>query len=243
MTSNFQLYQMGAAEDDPHLSVNTIIGDIDGILSASLTLPALVGNTATPTALQFQRNQTFIVTTGAAVGPLITLNIPTGIPRGIFSVLNSSIYGLEIKIAGQPIAAPTLSSNAIGYLHCDGTNVRALSVAANSYNLVAYIPGTLGVSTLLAGFVFASQASYVDNFVGSQAFAFQTDTVALNLDVKRNITSIGTISFAPSTAVGTFITAGSGPEIFNVGDRLTITSPAAPGLWQNISITFNGVQL
>ena len=61
------------------------------------------------------------------------------------------------------------------------------------------------------------------------------------LDVHRNGSPIGTITFGIGASAGTFATAGGGAETFAAGDRLAIINEdPADATLADLSITFLG---
>ena len=66
-------------------------------------------------------------------------------------------------------------------------------------------------------------------------------TATTVLDVHKNGSPIGTITFGTGAAVGTFATAGGSAEIFAAGDRLSIINEnPADATLADLSITFLG---
>jgi hypothetical protein len=64
------------------------------------------------------------------------------------------------------------------------------------------------------------------------------------IDVKKNGTNIGTVTFAAAATTGTFATTASGtPETFAAGDELRLVGPAtADATLADIHITFAGTR-
>jgi hypothetical protein len=61
------------------------------------------------------------------------------------------------------------------------------------------------------------------------------------LDVHRNGSPIGTITFGTGASAGSFATAGGGAETFGAGDRLAIINEdPADATLADLSITFLG---
>jgi hypothetical protein len=83
--------------------------------------------------------------------------------------------------------------------------------------------------------------SFADDFAGARAYAGVTATAATVLDVHKNGSPIGTITFGIGATAGTFATAGGGAEIFAAGDRLAIINQdPADATLADLSITFLG---
>ena len=75
----------------------------------------------------------------------------------------------------------------------------------------------------------------------ARAYAGVTATAATVLDVHRNGSPIGTITFGIGAPAGTFATAGGGAETFAAGDRLAIINEnPTDATLADLSITFLG---
>ena len=85
------------------------------------------------------------------------------------------------------------------------------------------------------------ELSFADDFAGARAYAGVTATAATVLDVHKNGSPIGTITFGIGASAGTFATAGGGAETFAAGDRLAIINEnPADATLADLSITFLG---
>ena len=93
-------------------------------------------------------------------------------------------------------------------------------------------------TTFLSG---AAWFSFADDFAGARAYAGVSATAETVLDVHRNGSPIGTITFGTGASAGTFATAGGGAETFAAGDRLAIINEdPADATLADLSITFLG---
>lgn len=109
------------------------------------------------------------------------------------------------------------------------------------YDVGMFIPGTHGNGALLAQVVLTRAVSFADDFAGARAYAGVSATAATVLDVHRNGSPIGTITFGTGASTGTFATAGGGAETFAAGDRLAILNEdPADATLADLSITFLG---
>jgi hypothetical protein len=90
------------------------------------------------------------------------------------------------------------------------------------YDVGMFIPGTHGNGALLAQVVLTRAVSFADDFAGARAYAGVSATAETVLDVHRNGSPIGTITFGIGASTGTFATPGGGAETFAAGDRLAI---------------------
>ena len=102
-----------------------------------------------------------------------------------------------------------------------------------------FIPGSHGDGALLAQVVLTRAVSFADDFAGARAYAGVSATAETVLDVHRNGTPIGTITFGIGASTGAFGTAGA--ETFGAGDRLAIINEdPADATLADLSITFLG---
>jgi hypothetical protein len=93
----------------------------------------------------------------------------------------------------------------------------------------------------MAQVILTRTVSFADDFAGARAYAGVGATAATVLDVQKNGSAMGTITFGTGASAGTFATAGAGAETFAAGDRLAIINdnPADAAL-ADLSITFSG---
>jgi hypothetical protein len=109
------------------------------------------------------------------------------------------------------------------------------------YDVSMFIPGTHGNGALMAQVVLTRPVSFADDFAGARAYAGVSATAETVLDVHRNGSPIGTITFGTGASAGTFATAGGGAETFAAGDRLAIINEdPADATLADLSITFLG---
>ena len=80
-----------------------------------------------------------------------------------------------------------------------------------------------------------------DDFAGARAYAGVSATAEAVLDIHKNGSPIGTITFGIGASIGSFATAGGGAETFAAGDRLAIINEEpADATLADLSITFLG---
>lgn len=72
-----------------------------------------------------------------------------------------------------------------------------------------------------------------DDFAGSVGHAEATSGATVTMDVNRNGTKIGEISFASGVATATFTTTGATAEVFDVGDRLEVDNASS---WSTLDL-------
>jgi hypothetical protein len=107
----------------------------------------------------------------------------------------------------------------------------------NSNDVSSFFPGVPGNSAVVAQFVAARAMGFPINAVGSKAVLAVAATASTVLTVKKNGTTIGTITFGASGTTGTFAFAAA--TELAAGDILTVVNQSsADSTAAGISITF-----
>ena len=100
---------------------------------------------------------------------------------------------------------------------------------------------TIGAVTTDGSATLKAHDSFADEFAGARAYAGVSATAETVLDVHRNGSPIGTITFGIGVSAGSFATAGGGAEDLRGGDRLAvINEDPADATLADLSITFLG---
>lgn len=91
-----------------------------------------------------------------------------------------------------------------------------------------FYPGTPAASEVIASLIFKTAITFPANFAGSVAKLLPgiLATASTVLTIKKNGTSVGTITFAAGAGVGTWSTSGA--VSFAVDDDMTLVAPATP---------------
>ena len=90
------------------------------------------------------------------------------------------------------------------------------------YDLGLFLPGTYSAGALMAQFVFDRAATFPENLANSQGYSGVTATGSTVLDVQKNGSNIGTITFTNAGNTAAFSLAGG--ISFAAGDRLSIVN-------------------
>jgi hypothetical protein len=116
-------------------------------------------------------------------------------------------------------------------------NLDLIDAALASQDVSSFFAGVPGNSALVAQFVASRAMGFPINATGSKAALAVAATASTVLTVKKNGTSIGTITFGASGTTGTFAFAAA-TELAS-GDILTVNGPSsADATAAGISITF-----
>ena len=107
------------------------------------------------------------------------------------------------------------------------------------YDLSFFLPGTYSGGALMAQVVLDRAVTFPDGLFGAQGYAGVTATASTVLDLQKNGSNIGTITFTNAGSTAAF--AMSGAISFTPGDRLGIVNEdPADATLADVSITLKG---
>jgi hypothetical protein len=107
------------------------------------------------------------------------------------------------------------------------------------YDLSFFLPGTYSGGALMAQVVLDRAVTFPDGLFGAQGYAGVTATASTVLDLQKNGSNIGTITFTNAGNTAAF--AMSGAISFTPGDRLGIVNEdPADATLADVSITLKG---
>jgi len=161
-----------------------------------------------------------------------------------------SCDGFDVRAAG--IEAPDLGSASIGeLLDVDisgiasgqqlGWNGTALVPVTEPFDLGLHPPDLSTAGALLAEIVLARPVDIPAAFAGSTGYARIATTAETVLDVQKNGSNIGTVTFAAAGSTPTF--ALGTPTSFAARDRLGIVNEdPADATLAGVSLTFAGTR-
>lgn len=134
MSRNFLIQSIAESENDKEGHLNDNTAALDAILTETVTL-SIVGSGDVITLNQFTRGFVYKLSNGGVSGAF-TVSVPA-VRRGLFWVLNQTLYTATIEITSQPLTSPTVSGgvspNLSGrLLYCDGANVIAVAAEVTS---------------------------------------------------------------------------------------------------------------
>jgi hypothetical protein len=216
-----------------------------------LKLYTVVANAAqTVNEVDFTRNHVFRFVGGTAP---VTVNFPhllnTVVPTNrIVSVINGGTDNLLLRTT--PLAGITLAAEASATIHIESTTVRLVSGSGASggssggtFSIGIFNPGLAAANAEQLRYIFIDPVDFQDNFAGSRGSIGVNATAAMAFAVKRNGTSIGTVTINPA-GVYTFSTTGTGTESFASGDVLTVHTPVAQdATGADFAINFKGTKV
>lgn len=214
--------------------------------AANRTLVSATTGALTLTEDQFTRNLIFKPSGRAAAFNVVVpdaVNISNA--ERFFIVWNAdTTYDATVKAvsAGTTVI---LHPGQVGFLYRNGVNVVALAVtdAGNGiYDIGVFISGLPGDGSTILKYVFVRAATFVGNWVGSKYHNGTNPSGTIVFDVKKNGSSIGSISVT-SGGVATFTSTAGAAQSFAIGDRLHVVAPTPQdGTLADVSITFLGAR-
>lgn len=133
-------------------------------------------------------------------------------------------------------------SLALGNQNVSITASTLVSGATGSpYDVGIFVPGTYTNSQVLGNFVMVRQVIYTNNFSPSVAScpSASSPTGSVVLEIEKNGSAVGTLTFAASGTSGTF--SSSSTTTFNSGDLMSIIAPSiADSTFGNLAVTLTG---
>lgn len=112
-----------------------------------------------------------------------------------------------------------------------------IRIGARPYDLGGFFSGVPGNSELIMQFVFTRACRLPASATGSKGFAGVAATAQTDIDIQKNGSSIGTMRFAASGTVATFVSVSE--TAFAAGDRFQLVGPSsADATLADISSTF-----
>lgn len=108
-------------------------------------------------------------------------------------------------------------------------NVPLVSVGTTQpFDVHAFYPGVPTANALVLRVPVARPVAFAANFAGSFFAASANATASTVFTVKKNGTSIGTVTIAAGGMTATFATSGGAAQSLTPGDVLSITAPGTP---------------
>lgn len=124
--------------------------------------------------------------------------------------------------------------------YTDAREIGAMTVST-PFDAVMFFPGAPTASAIVAQVVAARPLFFPGNLSGSEGYGKTAATASTVFDVKKNGSSVGSITFAASGTVPTFLTTSGAAISLASGDRLEVVAPATPdATLANISFTLAG---
>lgn len=241
-----QIAENGA---NKYITHNNAVNFLEQAMNAKLD-KSTAGTTAiTLTDSEATRYAYYAIGAGTASGNF-DLVFPGEIGTGnnnanrLFVVKNSSGYVVTVKsdAAGTTVALANGASAIIHQSHDDMVKLAEFNgLTTAPYDIACSMPGLPDDNAEIMKFVAVRAIDFADDFSGSRGHCGTNPTSTAVYDVKKNGSSIGSISINTS-GVFTFSTTG-GATALAAGDRLTINAPSPQDAsLANVGITLLGTR-
>lgn len=219
-------------QNNKHVTHNNAVGFLEQASNAKLGVSTAGTADITLTDDQATRYVYYLVGAGTASGAhnlvfpgeIGTLNNNA---KRYFVVKNSSGYTVTVKsdAAGTTVV---LATGAAAIIHQDHDDMVKLSgydgLTTAPYDIACSMPGLPDDNGEVLKFVAVRAIDFPDDFAGSVGHCGTNPTATAAYDVKKNGSSIGSISISTS-GVFTFSTTG-GATSLAISDRITINAPS-----------------
>lgn len=161
-TPNLNIEHLDPNSDQPEVPVNEALDALDAKITDGVTIG--IGTSTPVNVSQTDQAKGSIFTLAAtSPGPSGAFTVQfAAFGMGLFSVYNATGQTATLKIAGQPLTAPTLAAGQRGIFQSDGVNVVMLEVATTSG---VYTPALTNVLNLDSTTAFQCQYMRVGNVV------------------------------------------------------------------------------
>jgi hypothetical protein len=222
MSNNLDLDQMADGQASPEVTHNDSNGQLDAAITETHTADVSAGN-VTLTSTQYRRAMRVDVVNGAAARDV---TLPAVKKMAVVTIDSGNTNQITLKVGSTSVilnpgtAVVAYTDGTANGLECFGLNNEARA----PFDINAFIPGLPADGSNVL-FLSARRAFRLPiNLTGSIAKSRVAADATADFDIKKNGSSIGTISFAAAatTATLTFAAAVS----FAIGDELIIEAPS-----------------
>lgn len=249
---------------DANLSANVPLLNSSAAFSSSVQAQTLISSATTPTLRLFESDggtdqKYFVLDQAAGVLKLRTATDALSTGKDALSITHGTGTALATVSFGNATDNPTYSflgtgavtfGGAVSFGGGTGTAGQVLTSNGSSaptyqtqpYDVAFQADGEPEASAVLLRYVFPRAGNFVDDLVGSKAIAAVAATAEAVLSVKKNGSTVGTITFAAAGSTGTFVTSG-GAVSFAADDVITVVAPGTPdATLADLAITLVGTR-
>lgn len=238
--------EVAEGQSNKHVTINEAVAALEKAGNASLAVSLSTGN-VTLTEDQFTRNFLFVCSQQSTARSLFVPQTIQTVNTALrfCAIRNSGPYDVTVSsVAAIPGTTVVVPPGVTSFVHVNGINVTSMGSIGGglSYNLAVFLPGLMPANAEVLRYPCPEAISFNDNFTGSKGSCRVNPTADAAFTVKRNGTTIGTVT-ADTSGVFAFVTSGSSTETFNAGDILTILSPVSQDVTLNdVGIVLRGVR-
>lgn len=221
MSNNLDLTQVTSNQNQKEVTINDQSGELDAAFTEVLTSDYVAGNIIL-TDSEFRRNVGF-----KSLNLTVARTLTVSAIKRFFFVDN--IDGTDTLQVIRGSTTLTMVAGEVASFLTDGT-ANGLSLVSNSnaapFDIGSYFPGVPATDEPLMRFVFTRAVTFPSGLGGSQGLGLVAATAQTDVDIQKNGASVGTMRWAISGTVATFIAAS--PIVMAAGDELRLIAPNTP---------------
>jgi len=242
MSTNLDLNQVLENQANKEVTINTATGQLDAAMTEFLSVDVSASSQSL-TNTQYRRNALFKVTGAATSGRTVTVPALKRLSAFQADPANSD----PISIV-RGATSYVLSPGSTALIYTDGTADGLIAVSSLSsggvkpYDVGTFVSGLPASDEKLLRFNYPRSVDLPASFAGSIVTAQTAATAQTDFTVTVNGIGIGTIRFAASGTVATFV--GIGAQNLVSGDVLMIQAPTVQdATLADIAFTIAGAQV
>jgi len=220
MSNNLTITQVAEASNNKETAINDQAGELDAAFTEDLDMDFTSGN-VTVLTLEMQRNMRFVAT-NLSVARTVTF---PAVARYFIVDNSGGTATLGVIIGSTTI---TLAIGEVGTFKADGSTNHLVLTANSSaapFDIGSFFVGVPGSSEPLLRFVFTRAVTFPSGLTGSEGLLLVAATAQTDVDIQKNGSSVGTMRWAASGTVATFIAAS--PITMAAGDELRLIAPSS----------------
>lgn len=214
-SNNLNLPQVATNQNNKEATINDQSGFIDAAIGETLDLD-FTSSDVTLTIEQFRETFEFVATNLS-----VARNLTLVAEKRRFTVNNFAGTNILSVIMGSTTLLIPEGESAEFY--ADGTTNGLRRLTDDHFEVGNFIIGQPAVGAVVHRQIFTRDVTFRVTLTGSHAQASTAALAQADFDVLKNTVSVGTIRFAASGTIATFIMASA--TSFAPGDRLEITAP------------------
>jgi hypothetical protein len=237
-TTHLDIVEVAENQTDRYLTINAAIGALEaashGIeIDTSTGTTAIDYSNATGTPATYL-GSFFFDLTGTKSGAF-DMTLPDVTPTGavainrFFMVRNGTgqTVTIQSETAGTSV---TLATGESGIFYQKANVILRLNIPEEPpapdpmpYDAAFYVADTPITNQIIGEVMFARSCTIPDDFSGSVGYTGTNPTATFEIDIQRNGTSVGHVSFSTG-GIATFVTDAT-TVTMSAGDRLTLVAP------------------
>lgn len=244
-TAILNIPDIAETQNNKYITHNNAIAYLEQAMNARLAKSTTGTTDITLTTNECTRYHYYEISGGSGAYNVVFLGeISTNNANRVFAIKNASSQVVTVKsdAAGTTVVLNAGASAIIHQNHDDMVKIAEFDgLTTVPYDLGASLPGLPDDNVEFMKFVAARAIDFADDFAGSVGHCGTNPTSTAAFDVKKNGSSIGSISISTG-GVFTFSTTG-GAVALAIGDRISIQAPSPQdATLSNVAITLKGTR-